>query len=234
MGILRIKAAVFDFDGTLVPFKMDYIALRQEIIQRIAEMGIKNQSFNVSDPIRNTLKKARELLNDKDMETLEREAEKIINFYELEGAKNNAVITGVSEVLKTLKEMNLKLGIFTLNQRKVVEILLKRETLFESKATLFEIFDAIVTRNSVRDFYQNSIKLKYLRTCLGKLGVDGKETIVIGDHPIDIEAGKLINAITVGVHTPRNWKELRKDEKYDFLIDSIAEIPELIQKVVEL
>ncbi|MCK5588549.1 MAG: HAD family hydrolase, partial [Candidatus Lokiarchaeota archaeon] len=102
------------------------------------------------------------------------------------------------------------------------------------KATLFEIFDAIVTRNSVRDFYQNSIKLKYLRTCLGKLGVDGKETIVIGDHPIDIEAGKLINAITVGVHTPRNWKELRKDEKYDFLIDSIAEIPELIQKVVEL
>lgn len=227
MGILRIKAAVFDFDGTLVPFKMDYIALRQEIIQRIAEMGIKNQSFNVSDPIRNTLKKARELLNDKDMETLEREAEKIINFYELEGAKNNAVITGVSEVLKTLKEMNLKLGIFTLNQRKVVEILL-------NKATLFEIFDAIVTRNSVRDFYQNSIKLKYLRTCLGKLGVDGKETIVIGDHPIDIEAGKLMNAITVCVHTPRNWKELRKNEKYDFLIDSIAEIPELIQKVVEL
>ena len=234
MGILRIKAAVFDFDGTLVPFKMDYIALRQEIIQRIAEMGIKNQSFNVSDPIRNTLKKARELLNDKDMETLEREAEEIINFYELEGAKNNAVITGVSEVLKTLKEMNLKLGIFTLNQRKVVEILLNKATLFESKATLFEIFDAIVTRNSVRDFYQNSIKLKYLRTCLRKLGVDGKETIVIGDHPIDIEAGKLINAITVGVHTSRNWKELRKDEKYDFLIDSIAEIPELIQKVVEL
>jgi len=234
VGILRIKAAVFDFDGTLVPFKMDYIALRQEIIQRIAEMGIKNQSFNVSDPIRNTLKKARELLNDKDMETLEREAEKIINFYELEGAKNNAVITGVSEVLKTLKEMNLKLGIFTLNQRKVVEILLNKATLFESKATLFEIFDAIVTRNSVRDFYQNSIKLKYLRTCLRKLGVDGKETIVIGDHPIDIEAGKLINAITVGVHTSRNWKELRKDEKYDFLIDSIAEIPELIQKVVEL
>jgi len=234
VGILRIKAAVFDFDGTLVPFKMDYIALRQEIIQRIAEMGIKNQSFNVSDPIRVTLKKARELLNDKDMETLEREAEEIINFYELEGAKNNAVITGVSEVLKTLKEMNLKLGIFTLNQRKVVEILLNKATLFESKATLFEIFDAIVTRNSVRDFYQNSIKLKYLRTCLRKLGVDGKETIVIGDHPIDIEAGKLINAITVGVHTSRNWKELRKDEKYDFLIDSIAEIPELIQKVVEL
>ena len=234
MGILRIKAAVFDFDGTLVPFKMDYKALRRGIINKIAETGISKDFFNVNDPIRVTLKRASELLNEQDMRDLERDAEEIIDFYEHAGAKNNAVITGVSEVLKTLKEMNLKLGIFTLNQRKVVEILLKRETLFESKATLFEIFDAIVTRNSVRDFYQNSIKLKYLRTCLGKLGVDGKETIVIGDHPIDIEAGKLINAITVGVHTPRNWKELRKDEKYDFLIDSIAEIPELIKKVVEL
>ena len=227
MRILRIKAAVFDFDGTLVPFKMDYIALRRGIINKIAETGISEDIFDVKDPIRVTLKKARELLNDKDIKTLEIETEEIINFYELEGAKNNAVITGVSEILKTLKEMNLKLGIFTLNQWSVVELLL-------NKANLVEIFDAIVTRNSVRDFYQNSIKLKYLRTCLRKLGVDGKETIVIGDHPIDIEAGKLMNAITVGVHTPRNWEELRKDEKYDFLIDSIDEIPELIQKVVEL
>ncbi|MHA2061481.1 MAG: HAD family hydrolase, partial [Candidatus Sifarchaeia archaeon] len=151
---MRLKAAVFDFDGTLVPFKMDYIALRQGVIRRIAKKGIQTENFKASDPIRVTLKKTREILNDKDMETLEREAEEIINFYELEGARNNSVITGVSEVLKTLKEeMNLKLAIFTLNQLRVVEILL-------NKANLFEIFDAIVTRNSVSDFYESFIKIK--------------------------------------------------------------------------
>lgn len=228
MRILRIKAAVFDFDGTLVPFKMDYIALRQGIIRRIAEKGIQTENFNVSDPIRVTLKKTREFLDDKDMGILEREVEEIINFYELEGAKNNSVITGVSEILKTLKEeMNLKLAIFTLNQLQVVEILL-------NKANLFEIFDAIVTRNSVSDFYESFIKSKYLRTCLGKLGVEGKEAIVIGDHPIDIEAGKSMNAITVGVHTSRNGKELQKNEKYDYLVHSINEIPEIMQKVFEI
>ncbi len=89
MRILRIKAVVFDFDGTLVPFKMDYTALRQGIIRKIAERGIQTEDFKVSDPIRVTLKKTREILNDKDMEILEREAEEIITFYELEGTKNN-------------------------------------------------------------------------------------------------------------------------------------------------
>ena len=228
MRILRIKAAIFDFDGTLVPFKMNYIALRREIINKIAEMGISEDIFNVNDPIRATLKKARELLNDRDMVILECETEEIIDFYELEGAKDNAVITGVSEVLKTLKEMNLKLGIFTLNQIKIVEILLKKAN------NLFEIFDAIVTRNSVSDFYEKIIKVKYLRTCLGKLGVKGTESIVIGDHKIDIEAGNLMNAITVGILTPRNRKELLKEEKYDYLINSINEIPEIVQKVLEM
>lgn len=227
MRILRIKAAVFDFDGTLVPFKMDYIALRREIINKIAETGISEDMFDVKDPIRVTLKKANELLRNEDMKTLELEAEKIIDFYELEGAKNNAVITGVSEVLKTLKEMNLKLGIFTLNQRKIVEILLTKAN------NLLEIFDAIVTRNSVSDFYEKIIKVKYLRTCLGKLGVKGTESIVIGDHNIDIEAGNLMNAITVGILTPRNEKELLKEEKYDYLINSLDEIPEIVQKVLE-
>lgn len=228
MGILRkIKAAIFDFDGTLVPFRINYIALRKEIIDKIAETGISKNIFNVKDPIRVTLWTARELLNDKDMKILERKAEEIIDFYELEGAKNNTLITGVSVILRTLKEIDLKLGIFTLNQRKVVEILL-------SKANLFEIFDAIVTRNSVSDFYEKKIKMKLLRTCLEKLGVKGIESIVIGDHPIDIEAGKLMNAITVGIHTPRNGNELQKDEKYDYLVHSIEEIPKVIQKVLEI
>lgn len=228
MRILRIKAVVFDFDGTLVPFKMDYIALRRGIINKIAETGISEDIFDVKDPIRVTLKKASELLNNKDMETLERETEEIIDFYELEGAKNNAVITGVSEVLKTLKEMNLKLGIFTLNQRKIVEILLTKAN------NLLEIFDAIVTRNNVSDFYEKSIKMKYLRNCLGKLGVKGIESIVIGDHNIDIEAGNQMNAITIGILTPRNGKELLKEEKYDYLINSLDEIPEIVQKVLQI
>jgi phosphoglycolate phosphatase-like HAD superfamily hydrolase len=226
--ILRIKAAVFDFDGTLVPFKMDYVTLRQEIIHKIAETGLSGNFFDINDPIRITLKKASDLLNKKDMETLESEIEEIIDFYELEGAKNNAVITGVSEVLKTLKEMNLKLGIFTLNQIKIVEILLKKTN------NLIEIFDAIVARNSVSDFYEKIIKVKYLRTCLEQLGVKGNESIVIGDHNIDIEAGNLMNAITVGVLTPRNEKELLKEEKYDYLINSLEEIPEIVQNVLEI
>ena len=228
MRILRIKAAIFDFDGTLVPFKMNYIALRREIINKIAERGISVDIFDENDPIRVTLKKTSELLNKKDMESLEHEAEEIIDYYELEGAKNNAVITGVSEVLTTLKEMNLKLGIFTLNQMKIVEILLKKAN------NLIEIFDAIVARNSVSDFYEKIIKVKYLRTCLEKLGVNGTESIVVGDHNVDIEAGNLMNATTIGILTPRNRKELLNEEKYDYLINSINEIPEIVQKVLEI
>jgi HAD superfamily hydrolase (TIGR01549 family) len=229
VGILRIRAMVFDFDGTLVPFKIDYIALRKGIINRIIpflKSDISKDIFDVNDPIRVTLKKARELLNEKDMEYIERNAEEIISFYELEGTKDNEIPIEVPEVLKTLKEMNIKLGIFTLNQKNVVELLLNR-------ANLFKFFDAIVTRTSVREFYENIIKLKYLRTCLEKLQVKGEETVVIGDHPIDIEAGKHVNAITVGVHTPRNGKELLKDKKYDYLIHSIPEIVEIVEHLLD-
>ena len=55
---MKIKAVIFDLDGTIVDFNLDYKASRAEIIQYLIEKGFPQSIFSVNDNLFEILNKA--------------------------------------------------------------------------------------------------------------------------------------------------------------------------------
>ncbi|NJL83416.1 MAG: HAD family hydrolase [Chloroflexaceae bacterium] len=75
-----------------------------------------------------------------------------------------------------------------------------------------------------------SAKKLLLDMAIRKLETEPSRTIVVGDSPEDIEAGKVLNTTTVAVLTGNGQKQRESIEALnpDRIINSVAELPELL------
>src|SRR3989304_10115662 len=120
---MGVKAVVFDLDGTLATFNIDYMAVRAEVRGFLIIVGIPASVLSLNESIFEMLKKAEIFLknNDKPQKTVEnvrRKALAIAEKYELEAAKSTSLLPGVVETLRTIKKMGLKIGLCTINGEK--------------------------------------------------------------------------------------------------------------------
>jgi len=196
VSLLRIRAVVFDLDGTIVDFKLDYKASRAEIIQLLRDEGFPQSLFSVKDNLFEILNKVEIFLKNhhkaKHVEEVRRAIFSVTEKYEMEAAHTTSLIPGVREVLKTLKEeMKLKLALFTVNGRNSVNHILQT-------FNLKQYFDAVVTRDDVSMVKPNPIHLK---ATLDSLKVKPKETIVVGDSIWDVKSARALKVFAVGITT---------------------------------
>jgi HAD superfamily hydrolase (TIGR01509 family) len=196
VNLLRIKAVVFDLDGTIVDFKLDYKASRAEIIQLLRDEGFPQSLFSVKDNLFEILNKAEIFLKNhhktSHVNKVKRAIFSVAEKYEMEAAHATSLIPGIREVLKTLKEeMKLRLALFTVNGRNSVNHILQT-------FNLKRYFDAIVTRDDVSMVKPNPVHLK---AALDALRVKPKETIVVGDSVWDMKSAQAVRVFAVGITT---------------------------------
>ena len=55
---LAVRAVVFDLDGTLVDFNLDYRKVRAEVLELLSRQGLPRSVFSLRESIFKTLKKA--------------------------------------------------------------------------------------------------------------------------------------------------------------------------------
>ncbi|RLI34831.1 hypothetical protein DRO55_06010, partial [Candidatus Bathyarchaeota archaeon] len=144
---MTIRAVVFDLDGTLVEFKLDYKTLRADVINLLASRGLPRSLFSLKESVFNMLRKAEVSMrnNGKGEDEIREIRDAILSIadrYELEAARRTNLISGVIPTLKALKGMSLKMGLFTINGVKATEYILQR---FRLKG----FFDVIVPRDFV-------------------------------------------------------------------------------------
>lgn len=88
---------------------------------------------------------------------------------------------------------------------------------------LRERFDAVIGGDSVPPFRKPDPEplLEAMRRC----GVPAAETVMVGDSPVDVEAGKAAGVITVAV--TRGYRDRSEIEplRPDLLVETIAELP---------
>jgi HAD superfamily hydrolase (TIGR01549 family) len=220
---MKIKAVIFDLDGTLASFNIDYRAVRAEVRSFLIRAGIPASTLSVNESIFEMLKKAEIVMknngqSENAITQIRREALEIAEKYELEAAKYTSPFPGVTETLKALKEMGLKLGLCTINSERSAEYILKR---FRIK----EFFDAITPRDRVKNVKPNT---EHLEATLKALGVKPQETIVVGDGAIDMKCARDLGAMAVGIPTGvSNPKELISSGA-NYMITSITDLPTLI------
>ena len=220
-----IKAVIFDLDGTLARFNIDYKTVRVEVKSFLVREGIPASILSTRESIFEMLKKAEIFFKNNERRSSIRELRKkalmIAEKYELEAAKKTSLIPGVKETLNTLKNMKLRLGLFTVNSRISVDYMLKR-------FNLTKFFEAIASRDDVENVKPN---IEHLRIVLKALNVNPSETIVVGDGVSDMKCSNELNAIAVGLPTGLSSPKELINAGANYLITSITDLPTLIVEI---
>ncbi len=223
---MGVKAVIFDLDGTIVSFNLDYKALRGEVRACLLRVGVPASVLSLKDSIFEMLKKTEIFVRNSGksaeaMEEIRNEALAIAEKYELEAARDTSLLPGAGETLADLKRMGLKIGLFTLSSDKAANYILQR-------FKLGDFFGVTVPRNKVNFVKPNP---EHLEMALKVLGVAAGETVVVGDGNVDMQSARELKAIAVGL--PAGVATVKQLMRYgaNYIITSITDLPVLIEKI---
>jgi HAD superfamily hydrolase (TIGR01662 family) len=122
------------------------------------------------------------------------------------------MLPGAVEVLKTLRQQGFKLGVVTRNSASAVR------TICSAIDTLCDVF---LPREVVRFVKPHP---EHLQHALDRLHIRAQQTVMVGDGPIDIKAGKALGLKTVAVLTGGDRRESLLASQPDLILDSVADL----------
>jgi HAD superfamily hydrolase (TIGR01549 family) len=221
---MTTKAIIFDLDGTIAAFNLDYMTLRSEVRSFLIRTGVPASVLFVNESIFDMLNKTEIFLRNsgKSTRTIEKvrnEALAIAERHELEAAKTTSLLPSVVETLKILKEMGLKIGLCTVNSEKSASYILKR-------FGIADFFDAVIPRNKVKHVKPSG---EHLEAVLKALKVGPKEALLVGDATRDMQCAKELKVMAVGLPTGISSQKELMNAGANYLITSIADLPSLIE-----
>lgn len=186
-----IKALIWDLDGTLIHFNIDFLRARRNAIKVLKQFGVPKDILTVKQSILENINEARKYFESKglELEKVNQIIKKVdgeVIKVEYEAAIAAEPIDGMKEVLEFAKNKGLKQAIYTFNTKENAIISL-------NKVGILEYFDSIVGRNNVKNPKPHP---DHIMQICQKLSVTPNQIIVIGDTDRDIEG-----AIRVGAHS---------------------------------
>ena len=226
-----IKAIIWDLDGTLIHFKIDFIRARRAAIKILKKYGVPKNILTVKSSILENVSKSREYFQSNSTYESQKitqiinEVDGEINQVEYEAALQASHVDGIEEVLEFIERKNLKQAIFTFNTHRNAEISLQ-------KVNLMKYFELIVGRDNVENMKPHP---DHLLSICKELDVLPSEIIVIGDSSRDIEAALNVGAKSIAIKN--KLFDLSKIETYQKAEKIIEEndIPlKLIKSLKEL
>ena len=212
---LLMKAMVFDFDGTLAVLTIDFGLMRRRVLEWMKAYGIGEERIH-EKYLLEIIEEVRHLMVE---EKRAKEAEKffdgahhILKEVELEAAAGGKLIPGSKGVLLSLREKGVKVGIVTRNCEDAVR------RVFPDMDAYCDVF---VSRDGVRKVKPHP---DHLTSVMKALRVSGAEAVMVGDHVLDILAGKKVGMKTVGVLTGYIKREEFEKAGADYILSSVSEI----------
>ncbi|MCG2678251.1 HAD-IA family hydrolase, partial [bacterium] len=204
----KITTVLFDFDGTLVQLNLDFPKIYQGIHSIVEKYGVDPAFYQDLFLIELVERITQELMEHKPEEAkrFNKEAEGFLRRGEIAAAKEAEVVPGACQTLKRLKKKGIKIGIVTRNCKEAVEIGLGKNDF---------IYDLLLTRDDIRPVKPEPHSLE---RALKVLKSKPEETIMIGDHPIDIKVGKKVGVKTIAVLSGKKTKEDFKELKPDLIL----------------
>jgi hydrogenase expression/formation protein HypE len=166
----RIRAVLFDFDGTLTqPGALDFAAIREAL------------GCPPGEPILEYIESVRD------------EAERarlvsILDRFEAEAAVLAEPAEGAERMVHGLRADGIPVGIVSRNSRSAIEL-----SLGNFLGLHLDDFDVVASREAPGRPKPAPDSIRY---AAGRLGVDASEVLVVGDHPLDVEAGRAAGAVT--------------------------------------
>jgi phosphoglycolate phosphatase len=210
-----MKAMVFDFDGTLAVLTIDFGLMRRRVLEWMKAYGIGEERIH-EKYLLEIIEEVRHLMVEekraKEAEKFFDGAHQILKEVELEAAAGGKLIPGSKEVLCSLREKGVKVGIVTRNCEDAVR------RVFPDMDAYCDVF---VSRDGVRKVKPHP---DHLTSVMKALRVSGAEAVMVGDHVLDILAGKKVGMKTIGVLTGYVKREEFEKAGADYILSSVSEI----------
>lgn len=219
------KAVIFDLDGTIANFNLDFKTLRAEVRSYLIRTGVPVSVLNVNESVFEMLKKAEIYFknNGKAFDEVRRKVFAIAEKFEMEAASTTNLQSGAIETLKELKRMQLKIGLCTTSSQKAVTYILER-------FKINEFFTVIVPRDKVKYVKPNT---EQFELALKALDTRPEETVIVGDSVVDMQSAKELKAIAVGLPTGISTLKQLKAHGANYIITVLTDLPVLIKKINE-
>jgi len=229
--MVTIKAIFFDIAGTLL--ETNHLRAISFISKKVSkQLCIDPETIEKQfvDIFRENFKKAREtkfktilkiledslLILSQDVKKKFDLTKSIKVFYKEYIEKEVKIFPNVYNVLKSLKQMNFKLGIISNSDTYLTKYMLK-------KFSLGNFFDTVITSSMAQCYKPTSC---IFELGLLKLGCKAEETMFVGNSEKDVSGAKSVGMIAVLLKT----KETPKLETLpDFVISDLGEIFQLLK-----
>jgi HAD superfamily hydrolase (TIGR01509 family) len=196
-----IKAVLFDFDGTLTrPDSLDLSIIKRKI-------GCPPDSLLL------------EYIDSLPLPDQRQQALNALDEFELAAAARAKPNAGAEDIVQYLYQCDIKMGIITRNSKKSV---LRALNNFEQIAV--NDFNLIITRD---DPVNPKPSGDSIRLASRRLNVSTAEVLMVGDYPMDTEAGNRAGALTVLLANPNRTDSM--DSTSDYQIDNLNEIKNIIR-----
>lgn len=206
----RYNLFLFDMDGTLVKFKLDFEYLKRVTRKILEDNGIY---LEIRGSLIETLKELRSVFTEEEeYNEFVKGIENIIVQHELEASEKAEVFPDSIDLLNILKSKGKSIGIITRNSKaasmKTLEV-----------SGLMKYMDVIVTREDVAKVKPDP---EHVEVAIKLLEKKAEDTVVIGDHRYDISSGKRAGCFTIGILSGVSSEELLNEA--DLIVSSLEEI----------
>jgi len=227
MGDMKLRAVLFDFDGTIIDLDFKYAESRIAIKKVLKELGFDESVFALNDTAQTILEKVKKQIVEKSMDTKLSEIKdriwSIIDEFEIEAVNASELLRETKSILNFLSEKGIKKGLVTNSGRKAIQLALIKHELEHD-------FDVMVTRDEVD-------RLKPcgdgLRLALRMINVPIENAIYVGDSINDVFAAKDANVCSIVINRwPHHIEKLRKSSP-DHIVNSLSEAMNLLKRLMD-
>ena len=219
-GLLnKIKAVIFDFDGTLAVLNIDFSFMKEQVFDVMKRFGVNEESIRETYLLEIIDEVSQRLLEKKPAaaERFYEEAHRILHTIELMAAEEGRLLPGATATLERLRSRGMKIGIVTRNCEDAVR------KVFPG---IDHFCDVFVSRNSTKKVKPHP---DHLTSVMKALDVSGEEAVMVGDHTLDIQAGKRVGMMTIGVLTGRIKRGEFERAGADYVLREASEVCRLIE-----
>lgn len=218
---MRVLAVLFDLDGTLVEFKVDYALGRRMILQFARDNGFDMEGQTEGRSMHAIIDHYREIGDGRAHRAVRKFAYDLMEKLEVEAAHRTSPFPDTFPALNEVKRNGIKTAIVTNSSSKAVEVVFHR-------FPLRKYFDVVTTRDDVESLKPDAGILKF---SLGKLQVKGEDSVFVGDAPGDVQAARAAGVVSVGIPRGSASKETLLAAGPDYVITTLKAIPELLESL---
>ncbi|AIF70066.1 bifunctional phosphatase/dolichol-phosphate glucosyltransferase [Palaeococcus pacificus DY20341] len=218
---MDIRLAIFDLDGTLIGAPINFQQIKEELKERLLQLGISKEVVSDLTPMYESLFRIAEQTG-RDVDELK----KVLEELEIRRIQQSFIFDGVKELLEFLKSKNIKMAIMTRNCRNGTILALEMHG-------IKDYFDLIVTRDDLplEDIKPND---GHIKTILEHFGVPPTKAVVIGDHGYDVIPAKKAGTLSILITSHESGRmSFSVEEEPSFEVPTIRDAIPLFKRLLK-